>query len=54
MYAKSDIHKSVVWDDSKQFPHWELSLAGYTLSCDMNDTDLRETVDELLAIVNNE
>jgi len=52
MWTASDVHKSIVWDDSKSTPHWELSLAGYAMSCDMTDADLRETIVELLALVN--
>ena len=52
-WTSEDVRKSVVWDDAKQFPHWELSLAGYTLHCDMTEQDLQETVDELLALANN-
>jgi hypothetical protein len=52
-WTSEDVHKSVVWDDSKTTPHWELSLNSYTLSCDMTEQDYRETVAELLAIVNN-
>lgn len=52
-WTSEDVRKSIVWDDSKTMPHWELSLNGYTLSCDMTDADLRETVAELLAIVND-
>ena len=54
MWTAEDVHKSKVWDDSKTIPHWELSLAGCTLHCDMTEQDLRETVEELLTIVNNE
>ena len=53
-WTEKDVHKSVAWDDSKQFPHWEVSLGGYTLACDMTEQDYRETVDELLTLVNNE
>jgi len=53
-WTSEDVRKSVAWDDSKQFPHWELSLNGCTLHCDMTEQDYRETVDELLTIVNND
>lgn len=53
MWTSEDVHKSVVWDDSKTIPHWELSLNDCTLSCEMTNADLRETVAELLALAND-
>jgi len=54
MWVEKDIRKTVGWSDSKEHPHWELSLNGYTLTCDMADVDYRETVNELLALANEE